>query len=246
MNLIDVLILGFVLFGALHGYQKGLITSIINFISSIVGFLAASWGYMEFLRWVEKYIPLHQLLEPMIYKAILPAVQAQSSSLEQKFLGNILGTLPPEWRSILSSANLPSVNMPQALEEATHSLSGLLTDHILSLIAFGIVFFLVLFAIQILVNIFIGTFFGSWSGTFNRGGGLLFGGLCALIALAILAGLLSPLLKLGIGGGLNTLIQKAFFYPFLIGIFNSLDKIFAAQLSQKLLGPSSLGKGVWF
>ena len=246
MNLIDVFILGFILFGALHGYQKGLITSLVNFVSSIAGFLIASQEYMGVLSWVQKYIPLHQWLEPLIYKAILPAVQAQSVSLERQFLGNILETLPPEWRSLINSANLPAAEMPQAIEQATHSLSALLTDHILSLIAFAFVFFLVVFLIQALVNILFRNFSGMWGGTFNRGGGLLFGGLCALIALAILAGLLTPLLKLGVGGSLNTLIEKAYFYPFLLGVFNSLDKLFAAQLSQKLLGPLSLGKGSWF
>lgn len=245
MNLIDVLILGFILLGALYGYQRGLITSIVNLLSSIVGFVVASWEYMAALQWTEQYFPLQRWVEPVIYRAVLPSVQSKASSLQQQALGNILGALPPEWRSIFASLNLPGVQMPQAIEQVTHRLAGMLTERILSLIAFGCVFVVVVVLIQLLVAILLRPF-GSWGGSFNRGGGLMFGGLSALIGLAVLAGLFSPLLELGVGGSINDLIQNSNFYPYLVGVFNALDQAFSAQLSQKLLEPLSLGKGVWF
>ncbi|MDR3600200.1 MAG: CvpA family protein [Desulfosporosinus sp.] len=245
MNLIDVLILGFVLLGALHGYQRGLITSIVNFLSSIVGFVVASWEYMVALHWAEQYFSLQSWLEPVIYRAILPSVQSKASSLQQQALGNILGALPPEWSNIFASLNLDGVQMPQAIEQVTHRLAGTLAERILSLIAFVCVFFVVVMVIQLLVAILLRSF-GSWGGAFNRGGGLLFGGLSALIGLAVLAGVCSPLLKLGAGGSIPDLIQNSSFYPYLVGIFQALDQAFSAQLSQKLLEPLSLGKGVWF
>ena len=245
MNLIDVLILGFILLGALLGYQRGLITSVVNFLSSIVGFLVASWEYMVALHWAEQYFPLQQWLEPVIYRGILPAVQSKASSLQQQALGNILGALPPEWRNIFASLNLPGVQMPQVTEQVTHRLAGMLTEQILGLIAFGCVFFVVVVLIQLLFAILLRPF-GTWGGAFNRGGGLLFGGLSALIGLAVLAGLFSPLLKLGIGGNINDLIQNSNTYPYLVRIFQALDQAFSAQLSQKLLEPLSLSKGVWF
>ena len=74
----------------------------------------------------------------------------------------------------------------------------------------------------------------------------MFGGLSSLIGLAVLAGLFSPLLKLGVSESINSLIQNSGFYPYLVGIFHALKEAFSAQLSQKLLEPLSLGKGVWF
>jgi uncharacterized membrane protein required for colicin V production len=244
MNLIDVLILGFVLLGALHGYRRGLITSIVNFLSSIVGFLVATWEYMAALRWAQQYFPLQQWLEPVIYRAILPAVQAKALSLQQQVVGKMSGVLPQEWRSIFDSTKPPSVQA-QAIEQVTHSLSGTLTESILRLIAFGFVFYLVVLITQLLASILLRPF-GSWGGTFNRGGGLMFGGLSALIGLAVLAGLFSPLIKLDAGGSFNTLIQNSFFYHYLVGIFNSLDQVFSVQLRQKLLEPLLQAKGVWF
>ena len=243
MNLIDILILGLILFGSLRGYQKGLISSIVNFISTIVAFLIASWKYMIALHWAEQYFPFKEWLGPLIYKAIYPAVQSKASTLENQSLGSILGALPPEWRSLFE--NLLGVQMPQAIEQVTHSLAGMLTERILSLIAFGCVFYIVVFIIQLVSSILLSPF-GSWGGSLNRGGGLLFGGLSVLIGMAVIAGLFSPLLQLGVGGSFNALIQSSSFYPHLVEIFNVLDHVFAAQLSQKLLEPLSQGQGVWF
>lgn len=243
MNLIDILILGFILFGALHGYQKGLISSILSFLSSILGFFVASWKYMVVLRWAEQYFPLRQWLEPVIYRAILPSVQSKASSLQNQALGNILGALPPEWRSLFE--NLSGVQMPQAVEQVTHSLAGAVTERILSLIAFGCVFYIVVIIIQLLFSILLRPF-GGWGGPLNRGGGLLFGGLGALIGLSVMAGLFSPLLQLGVGGSFNGLIQSSVFYSYLLDIFRVLDQAFAAQLSEKLIEPLTHDQGVWF
>jgi len=243
MNLIDILILGLILLGALQGYRKGLISSIITFLSSIVGFLVASWKYLVVLRWAEQYFPLQQWLEPVIYRAILPSVQSKASSLQQQTLGNILGGLPPQWRSIFE--NLTGVQMPQAVEQVTHSLVGVFTESILSLIAFGCVFYSVVAVMQLFSFILLRPF-GSWGGSFNRQGGLLFGGLSALIGLSVMAGLFSPLLQLGVGGSLNALIQSSSFYHYLVGIFGVLDQVLKAQLSQKLFEPLLKGQGVWF
>lgn len=243
MNLIDIIILGFILLGALHGYRKGLISSIIDLLISIVGFLVASWKYMAVLSWVEQYFPLQQWLEPVIYRAILPSVQSKASSLQHQALGNILGALPPEWRSLFE--NLSGVQIPQALEQVSHRLAGMVAESILSLIAFVCVYLIVVFIIQLLFSIFLRPF-GSWSGSLNRGGGLMLGGLSALIVMAVIAGLLSPLLQLGVAGSFNALVQSSTFYPYLVEIFRVLDQVFAAQLSQKLLEPLSQAQGVWY
>jgi len=243
MNLIDILILGLILLGALRGYQKGLLSSIVNFLSYFVAFFVASWKYMFALQWVEQYFPLQQWLEPAIYRVILPSVQSKASSLQHQALGNILGALPPEWGSLFESFS--GAQMPQAVEQVTHRLAGMITERILSLIAFGCVFFLVVFTIQLCFSILLRSF-GIWGGFLDRGAGLLFGGLGALIGLSILAGLFSPLLPLGVGGSFNALIQSSWVYPYLVEIFHGLDQLLAAQLSQRLLEPLTQDLGVWY
>ncbi|SDG78835.1 CvpA family protein [Desulfosporosinus hippei] len=245
MNLVDVLIIGFILFGALHGYQKGLITSIVNFFIWLVGFLVASWKYVAVLSLAEQYFPLRQWIEPMIYRVLLPTVESKAETLQQQVLGNILGIIPEEWRGFFPFSDLSSTQMPQTLEQVTHSLAGTITESILSLFAFGFVFYFVVLCIQILVAILLRPL-GSWSGSFNRGGGLLFGGLGSLIGLSVLAGLLSPFLNIGANDGFMELVLNSYLYPHLIQTFNLLDQMFSAQLKEKLLEPLSMGKGVWF
>jgi|SRR5665648_435220 len=243
MNLIDILILGFILLGALRGYQRGLISSIVNFLSSIVGFVVASWKYMVALQWAEQYFPLQQWLEPIIYRAILPSVQNKATSSQDQTFVNIMGALPSELRSLFE--NISGVQKPQAIEQVTHRLAGLFTEQILSIIAFGCVFYCVVVIIHFLISILLRPF-GNWGGSLNLGGGLVFGGLSSLVGMSVIAGLFSPLLQLGVGGKFNTLIQSSIFYPHLVEIFNVLDRVFAAQLSQKLLEPLSQSQGVWF
>lgn len=245
MNLLDVLIVGFLLLGALHGYRKGFLTSIVNFLSGIVGFLIAVWQYMAALSWVEQYFPLHQWLEPVIYRAVQSSIQSKADTLQQQFLGNLLLLLPPEIRSLIPSSNIPSVSLPETIEQVSHSLAGVLTERILNLIAFGAVFCIVVLLIQLVFAILLRPF-GSWSGSLNRGGGLVFGGLSSLIGLSVFAGLFLPLLHLGVGGSFNGLIQNSYLYPYLVGVFNGLDQVFSAQLRQNLLDPLSLDKGDWF
>ncbi|MDP4127082.1 MAG: CvpA family protein [Bacillota bacterium] len=243
MNLVDVLIIGFVLLGALHGYQRGFITSIIGLLCSIVGFLVASKEYMVVLHWAEQYFPLKAWVEPVIYRAILPSVQAKADTLQQRALGNILGALPPEWRSIFE--NLQGVKLPGTIEQVTHNLAGMLTENVLALISFAFVFYIVIVIIHLLVSIFLRPL-GSWSGSINHGGGLVLGGLSTLIVLSVMAGLISPFLRLGVIGSSSVLIQNSYLYPYLTGIFHALDQAFSAQLNQKLLEPLSQGKGVWY
>ncbi|WP_407306091.1 CvpA family protein [Desulfosporosinus sp. SB140] len=245
MNLIDVLILGFILFGALNGYRKGLLTSVVSFLSNLVGFLIASWEYLAALHWIEQYFPLQQWLEPIVYKTILPLVQSKASTLQQQVLGNILGALPEEWRSVFSSLNITGTQLTQSIEQLTHRLAGGLTERILSLVAFGFVFYSVVVLIQFIMSLLLRPF-GSWGGSINRGGGLFFGGVSALIGLAVLAGLVSPLSSLGMSSSFTTLLQNSAAFPYLLKIFNAMDQIFSAQISQKLLDPLIKDKGTWF
>ena len=245
MNFIDVLIIGFVLLGSLQGYQKGLLTSIVNFLSSIFGFLIAVWQYKVILSWIQQYFPLQEWLEPVIYRAVLPSVQSKADTLQQQFLDSILGLLPSELNSIFSTSNLSSVPLPQTIEQVSHRIAGVLTEHILNLIAFGVVFYAAVLLMQIGFSILLSPF-GGRVGFFNRGGGLFFGGLTSLIGLAVLAGLFFPLFHLGVGGSFKTLIETSYLYPYLMEIFNILDQLFSAQLQESLIDPLLWDKGIGF
>lgn len=243
MNLVDILIVAFVLLGALHGYQRGLISSVLNFLSYVVGFVIALWKYTDALRWVEQYFPLRQWLEPIIYKAILPFVQSKAPAVRNPVSDGILWELPLELRCLFE--NLSEVQMFLAIEQVTDHLTGIFTELILSVIAFCCVFFIVVIVVRLFLAILFQSF-GGWYGLFNRVGGLFFGGLSGLLGLSVLAGLVSLFLQFGLCGSINSIIQSSMLYPFLLEIFRVIDQVFAAQISQKLLEPLSPVQGIRF
>lgn len=244
MNLIDILILAFVMVGALHGYQRGLISSVLGLLSNVIGFIVASWQYVAALQWAEQYFPLRQGLESFIYRTILSSVQAKATSgPDQQSAESFLGILPSEWGGLWES--LAGIGIPQAVEQVTHQLAAQLSERILSLVAFVCVFYLTVFVLQLIFYMILRPF-GKWGGSLNRGGGLLFGSLSALIGLSVVAGLLWPFFQMGVGGSFNALVLNSFCYTHLLEIFRFLDQAFAAQISQEILEPLIQGQGIWF
>lgn len=236
MNLVDILILGFILLGAFHGYQKGLISGILNFLSYVVGLIIAFWKYVYVLRWVEQYFPLQQWLEPIIYKAILPYVQSKAPAIPIQEPDGFFRELPLELRGLFD--NLSDLQFSLAIEQVTHRLAGIITELILGFIAFCGVFFMVVIVVRLFLSIIFQPY-GGWCGPINRAGGLFVGGLSALIGMSILAGLFSLFLQFGLSGSMNSIMQSSLMYPYLLEIFEVMDQVFFAQISQKLLEPLS-------
>lgn len=241
MNIIDIFILGIIALGALQGYRRGLITGIANFAGSIVGFLIASTQYLKALTWAEQRFPLKQWVEPFVYNMVKPAVQARAGNLNQQIIDKVISLIPPNVLSLLGNASSLNINnlAKGGVDTIAHSIAGILTEDILRVLAFGILYYFTVLLIQFLVGILLKPL-GIFGGTLNRGGGFVFGALGSLIALAVLAGLFSPVLQLGKNGTLATLIDQSLFYPFLLQVFNMLDSLFKVQLKEKLLQPFDL------
>lgn len=241
MNIIDVLIIGIVLLGVLQGYRRGLLSGIAGLIGTLGGFVLASLKYEAVLGWAEKHFPLQSWLEPTIYKIVWTQVQTQANTLDGKILDKILALFPVELRSLIQNGNTSSLQSVTqgVLEQASHRIAGVLAEDLLRLIAFGVVFY----SVVILVNFAVGLFLkplGLLGGTINHGGGLILGGLTSIIALSVLAGLLSPFLGLSIGTNAATVIKESTLYPYLLQVFKVLDRIFSMQLVTRLLEPLPL------
>lgn len=240
MNIVDVLIIGIALLGALQGYRRGLLSGLASLIGTLGGFVLASLKYEAVLRWAELHFPLQSWLEPVIYKIVWAQVQTQANTVDASILNKILSLFPLELRSLVqknNSSSLQSVTQG-VLEQASHQLAGVLTESLLRLIAFGAVFYCVVILVHIAVGLFLKPL-GLLGGTLNRGGGFILGGLSAIIALAVLAGLITPVFGFSSGTFLLT-IKNAYLYPFLLQVFNILDSLFSMQLVTRLLEPLPL------
>ncbi|MFZ3103024.1 MAG: CvpA family protein [Desulfitobacteriaceae bacterium] len=247
MNIVDILIMGLILLGALQGYRKGLITGLAQFAGSIIGFLVASLEYIKVLKWLEQFFPFQRWLEPVIYRLIGSSLQTQAGSIPQQSIENLLKMLPPELRSYLAGNNILGVQSATLMtkgyvEQAIHGIAGFITEKVLALLAFALVFLVIVVLIQALITILLAPL-GIFGGAANRGGGLLFGGLFAFSILVVISGVFSPMLMLDTQIPGLLFIQHSFFQPYLLQTFQFLSQSLSLQISKELQTPFNLLKG---
>lgn len=245
MNIFDILILGFLILGALQGYRKGLVFGLVSLLGSLLGFYVAVKEYLNVLGWLEQHTPLRQWLEPAVYRSVLPSVQNQAQTTQQQALERIFSMIPKELQGLIGSGTVPDFHAytQNIVQTIAKSMSSVLTDNLMRILAFFLTYLAVVLILQILAVIILVplSFFG---GTVNRGGGFLFGALGVLVVIAIIVGLISPFLPILGQSGPLALLQKALLYPYLTQIFEGLKAIFRLEMAQNLKLPLDLMKGI--
>lgn len=240
MNIIDILIIGIILAGALQGYRRGLLYSIAGLIGNIAGFLLASYKYMAVSNWLNQYLQLQQRLGSPIYNLIRPSIESRAGLMQQQALTSLFETLPPELRYFISGTGVQGLKIiPKGtIDQITQRLAGTLAENILHLIAFALVYFVVVAVIKAAVIILLKPL-GIFGGVVNREGGFIFGGLSAFVGLVVIAGLVSPLVKSGLQGTVTSLIEHSYFYPYLLKSFQVLAQAFSNRIGQWLIDSKS-------
>ncbi|MDD2233338.1 MAG: CvpA family protein [Desulfitobacteriaceae bacterium] len=238
MNVIDILILVVIVLSALQGYRKGLINGLGQFAGIIIGFFVASLEYINVLKWLEQTFPLQRWLEPQVYKLVLPSLQSQTGTITQQSIERLLEIIPAELRNSFASGNLiegSAATITQSyIEQAARNISGLLTEKILALLTFVLILLVIIAIVRIIVTILFAPL-GIFKGVVNRGGGLLFGGLCAFLSLAVISGIFLPIIKLDVQNSGLMLLQQSIFLPYLLQTFQMLSQVFSLQLVQTSL-----------
>lgn len=245
MNIFDILILGFLILGALQGYRKGLISGLASLLGNLLGFYIAVKEYLNVLGWIELHTPLRQWLEPVVYRFLLPSIETQAQITQQQTLDRIFSMIPKELQGLIGSGTIPDLqsytqNMVQTIAQ---NMAGVLTDNLMRIVAFFVTYLTVIVILQILVAVVLAPF-GIFGSTVNHGGGFFFGALSALVGIAIFIGLISPLLPIFGQSEPLILLQQAWFYPYLVQIFEGLQSIFRLELIQELSVPTDLMKGL--
>jgi uncharacterized membrane protein required for colicin V production len=243
MNTYDILMLAFILLGALHGYRKGLLTGLAQIGGVIIGFFIASMLYLQAMNWLKQFLPLQTWLESFIYKLILPSLQVRSGVMTQQGLDKFLTTLPPDLKHYLAASNVlggqPTANVTQGyLENIAHSISVFISDKILALLAFVLILFAVAILIQALVNILFAPL-GIFRGTLNRVGGTIFGIIGTFLILAVISGIILPLMELNTQSSGLLMLQRSFLLPYLLQTFQMLREMLSLPANQDI--QASLG-----
>lgn len=245
MNIFDILILGFLILGALQGYRKGLIFGLVSVLGGLLGFYVAAKESLKVLGWLEQHTPLRQWLEPVVYRLVLPSVQNQAQITQQQALERIFSMFPKELQGLIGSGTVPDFQAytQSIVQTIAKNMSSVLMDNLMRIIAFFLTYLAVVLVLQILAAIVLVPL-GFFGGTVNRGGGFLFGALGVLVGIAIIVGLISPFLPIFGRSGPLVLLQKAWFYPYLNQIFEWLKTVFHLEITQGLKLPLDLMKEI--
>lgn len=245
MNIIDILILGFLILGALQGYRKGLISGLVNVLGSLVGFYIAVKEYLNVFDWIDLHTPLRQWLEPVVYRFLLPSVESQAQTTQQETLNRILSSIPKELQGLIGSGTVPDLQSytQNMVHTITQNMTGVLTDNLMRIFAFFATYLVIIIILQVITSIILGPF-GFFSGTLNHWGGFIFGALGSLIGISIFIGLIAPVLPVFGQSEPLILLQKASAYPYLVQIFEGLQSIFKLQLTQGLNLPLDLKNAI--
>jgi uncharacterized membrane protein required for colicin V production len=243
MNIFDILILGFVLLGALQGYRKGLITGIVSLLGTLLGLVLAAREYLKVLAWIDKNTPIREWINPFVYKFMLPSVESQAKIAQQQTLERILSMFPKELRNLIGSGSVPDFQSytQSAVQAIAKDLSGIVTDNLMKMLAFAITFSFIVLIIQIIAFLILSPV-GLLSGTVNRGGGFLLGGISAFIGLAVFIGLFSPFVTLAGQATPWGLLQESQSYPYLVKTFSYLVEMLRLNLDQGLTVPLDFTK----
>lgn len=203
MNLVDLVILFLLAMGALNGFKKGLLNSLIGLLSTVLGLFVATKFYPYLADWVEaKYKVVEKMGTFFAEKFTLPQGVSQLK----------IGTNGvPDFSMLIDKLNL-SPDLKNQLLEAFSTISDKLASTANSnagdvlgvclaetIVKFAAIF--VIWQVVTVIAIFLANFItnltqGTFLGTLNRLGGLSFGALVTMITITIVFGLMNPFLEL--------------------------------------------------
>lgn len=186
VNTFDFIILAILAIGAIAGFQKGLITGISRFIGKLAAVAIAILFHDVFFNTADSIFGLKAKIVPAINGFI---TNIAHSGIEQSPYGNNEDLL----ESVLSDATF------------------VLTEYFFKISSMIILFLLAGFIINLLISIIVKPLAQSL-GVVNRGGGLIFGFLSALVGVCLVVGLATPFLTASAWGVSN--LSHSITYPF--------------------------------
>lgn len=241
MNFFDILVLVIVLLGAIQGYRKGLISGLISLGGSLLGLVLAAKNYQTLFEWLDQNTPFRGWLEAVIYKQMLPLVEAKAELVQGQTLENFLSMFPKEFKSILGDAYLADLQKQtdSILQSIAQNFSQTLTESALKIISFALIYFGVIIVIEIISAVLLAPL-GLLSGTINGGGGFIVGGFVSFLGLAIFVGLFSPFLTIANPGETIGFLESSKAYPYLKHTFAYMGELLRLNFVQGLDLPLDL------
>jgi uncharacterized membrane protein required for colicin V production len=243
LNIVDLVIIVIVLLGAIGGYRKGFVGSLVGFFSSILGLVAACNFYPQLARFLNTRFELQGKMSAFFQEhLVLPQPVSQFR----------LGQLPlPDISRYLDSVNLDAslkFKLLSFVEKLQTSLAlplqtsmgdivnQFLATALVSALSFLIIWAAVSLLLQAFAHLYSAAIRNTFLGKFDRLGGMAAGAALAILTLTIFIGLVMPFLDLA-GIAKPTLfsssvktIEEAKLVPYFYSLYNILFSKFISLL----------------
>jgi len=239
VNLVDLILIFILACGAWSGFRRGIIGSLAGLVSTIIGFFAGLKYYTLLTGWANKTFNAQERLQDFLEKQlVLPDVlnQVQLDQIPLSQLGNYLDRI-----------NLPGVLKTQLLGyiqslELSLQAQTYLGDVIYQFLAVGLLnaaaFLLIWLIIDLFLKLLVELIRSITENTIlagiDHGVGTIIGLLITGFTLAVLIGLLSPLLQITdlaepnlFSGALKT-VDESRLVPFFQWVFSLFSEWIAA------------------
>ena len=236
-NLIDLLIIVFLILGAISGYRQGLIGGLAGLAAGIVGFIAALNYYLTLAGWfnlhyqiqagIQAYLKAHFVLPSYINQLRLDRPLTELSGTLDKL------SLPVEFKAQLITyikSLGPSLQAQTALGDAIYQFLATL---VVNALAFFLIWLCTYIVIMLVTHILLKITERTFISGLDHGIGLLLGLALQIIGLAILFGLLTPILQLSSFESTSLLgkLPKALGDSQLVPYFQDIFQILSMKLS---------------
>ncbi len=201
MNIVDLLILGILVVGLINGYRKGLLRSVMSIAGSLLGLLLAYRYYEIPVRWLNEsigateklseffksYLVLPQKVSGISFSA--PSLPDMTEHLDKITISESLREQLMVYMQKLQSGL--ALEVPVSLGDIIHEYLGVV---VINAVVFLVMWFVISKAF-VLVSLFLTKATkGTLLGGMNRLAGMVLGLCLSSLTLAILIGIINPLL----------------------------------------------------
>jgi len=237
MNLIDLLLLVFLLLGLFKGYRKGLLNSLVGLFSSIIGLIVALSTHVYFLSWLDGKYQLTAKLSQYFAKHLIISdsmSQLEVSSLPFSDTGAAWQNLHlPEKLKTELTAFAESIGESMGQMGAANLgdiLYLFLAEIVLKILLIIVIWFVVNKGLCLLSHFVTNLFADTFIASLNKLGGLCIGALIRVLILTIIIGLGSPILNVAQHAEPSFLsavlksISEAQLVPYFVSLFSLLSE----------------------
>ena len=218
MNMVDYVIIGFVFLGAIGGYRKGLMISLISFLGWVAAGIGAYVLTPRSVIWLNARIGLTASVAGFLREKLpVDAVPAGGTAVFPSALFDLEGLntyIQNIWvRTPAGSGGLADILSRQGGSILAHSL------------VFAILFILILFILRFLAHFLSRRLQGTLLGFFNRLGGMVLGAAVNILAAAFVIGVAAPWLVISAGTstgllhGLSSSLAESTIAPYFAAVF---------------------------